>query len=168
MDADQFRKAAHAAIEESKSPIHSLRCLTSSSPTPRSHRIQPKHQHLPCPPPDQARLPRPSTTYFSTLRSSAMVQDPARHRFQNHPRPHALAVSQIHGLLPCRRHLPFHAWRNVLCRLQRTRLQLALLTSLHRARNGGTRLALSSPRPSLGLPLHLPARWWWRNPRLRL
>lgn len=127
MDADQFRKAAHAAIEESK---FSIRCLTSS-PTPRSHRIQPKHHLLPCSATDQARLPRSSTTVFRTLRAAAMVQDPARHRFQDHPWPHALAVSQIHGLLPCWRHLPFYAWRNVLSRLQRTCLQLALLTSLH-------------------------------------
>ena len=64
-----------------------------------------------------------------------MAHNPIRHRLQDRSRPHALAVAQLHGLLPSRRHLPFTPRRDVLGRFHGPGIQLALLTRVHRARD---------------------------------
>lgn len=106
MDADQFRKAAHAAIEESapylspsESNVTDHCCLTShilQQLPPRPSRLA----HHP------ARLPRAPSSLFRSRDSGTMACHTIRHRGQDRAWPHALAVAQLHGLLPRRRHLP--------------------------------------------------------------
>jgi hypothetical protein len=106
MDADQFRIAAHAAIEESapylspsESNVTDRCCLTShilQQLPPRPSRLA----HHP------ARLPRAPSSLFRSRDSGTMACHTIRHRGQDRAWPHALAVTQLHGLLPRRRHLP--------------------------------------------------------------
>lgn len=67
MNEDEFRKAAHAAIEDSKGPLHACRLvdlyprLTQADTPLPSHSIQQKHHRLPGPTHHQTRLSSTTT-----------------------------------------------------------------------------------------------------------
>lgn len=81
-----------------------------------------------------------------------MVCDSGRHPGQDPAWTDALAVAQLHGLFPRRRHLPEHLGRDVLCRIQRAGLQLALLTGLYGARDHRHGLAGQGARSARVFP----------------
>ena len=108
MDADEFRKAAHAAIEESmfdKPFLLLWHTMCDITDTVESNLIQSKHRGLSCTPKSQARLPCPSAAGICTRATAAMVIDPTRYCFQNRPRIDTLAITQLHGFLSRRGHL---------------------------------------------------------------
>jgi hypothetical protein len=123
MDADQFRKAAHAAIEESKE-LH-IHCLAKTHTDPPSNQLQPEHSFLSRAITSQTRLSSASTSVYSTATTSTMGKHPTRYRQQDHTWSNALAIAQVHGFLPRWSHLSVYARRDVFCRFQCTCVQLA-------------------------------------------
>jgi hypothetical protein len=87
-----------------------LETYKSTDLTLLSNRLQQEHRRSTRPPKNQARLPRTTSPNIRSRAAGAMVKHTAGHRVEDRPRSDALAISQLHGLLPSGRHLPLNAW----------------------------------------------------------